>query len=498
MKHLSLLVTSLFLIKWLSSCAVGPDYEPPESDVPDAWHRELAKGLASGEASIDAWWEVLNDPVLNSLVERAQAGNLELREAYARIREARAVRGIASGEHLPFIDAIGTYQRQRVSEEIVPVTSPLKRTDDFFQAGFDASWEIDIFGRIRRSVESADASFGASIEDYRDVLVALYAEVARTYIDIRTLQARLRFALANVETQTGTRELVQNRLDAELVPELDLRQAELNVASTESFVPAVRAGLARAIHRLGVLLGEHPATLHDELSADGSIPTVPETVAVGLPTDLLRQRPDVRRAERELAAQTARIGVATADLYPRFALLGTFTFEAFDAGKMWDHAARAYSFGPSIQWNIFEGGRIRNNIRVEDARTEQSLVRYERTVLLALEEVESSLVDYVEERQRRGALARAVTAADRSVELVKTLYTTGFSDFQNVLDAERTLFSRQDELAASEGLVVQNLVRLYKALGGGWNPDLESSVDSDGSNGSETNNDEADETPGEE
>ena len=165
---------------------------------------------------------------------------------------------------------------------------------------------------------------------------------------------------------------------------------------------------------------------------------------------------------------------------------------------MWDHAARAYSFGPSIQWNIFEGGRIRNNIRVEDARTEQSLVRYERTVLLALEEVESSLVDYVEERQRQGALARAVTAADRSVELVKTLYTTGFSDFQNVLDAERTLFSRQDELAASEGLVVQNLVRLYKALGGGWNPDLESSVDSDGSNGSETNNDEADETPGEE
>jgi multidrug efflux system outer membrane protein len=454
----------------LVSCNVGPDYVPPEVQMPDAWHQELTEGLAEGEANLETWWEALGDPVLDSLVERAKQGSLDLREAYARVVEARAFLGITEGDLFPFIDALGTYQRTRSSEEIVPAVPFVKRTDDLFQGGFDVSWELDVFGGIRRSIESAGAGFEASIEGYRDVLVVLLAEVARAYVEIRTLQARLRFARSNVETQSGTLQFTQDRFDAQLVPELDVQQARLNLASTESTIPTLRSLLTQTINRLGVLLGQPPISLHDELGVDRDIPDPPERVTFGLPANLLRQRPDIRRAERELASQTARIGLATADLYPRFALVGNFNLEAHDFGDMWDQAARAYSFGPSIRWNIFDGGRIRNNIRVEDARTEQALVRYERTVLLGLEEVESAMVAYVEEANRREALARSVAAAERSVELVDWLYRTGLTDFQNVLDTQRSLFVQQDTLASSAGQVIQNLIRLYKALGGGWDP----------------------------
>jgi len=461
----------ILILGLLQGCLVGPDYRQPEAELPDAWHQELTRGLATGEADLQTWWTVFSDPLLDSLIDRATEGNLDLRVALGRIMEARAFRGIATGQLLPDVDAIGTEQRVRTSEQVLEsLAPPQDRVDTFYQAGIDSFWEMDVWGRIERSIESEDARLRASIEDYRDVLVSLYAEVAATYVDVRSLQARIHFALGNIETQRGSLELTENRRDAGIGSDLEVSQAALNLARTESFIPVFRGLLAGAIHRLGVLLGEPPGTLYAELTGQVPIPGPPDEIVVGLPAELLRQRPDIRAAERELASQTARIGVATADLYPTFSLVGTFTVEAFDADSVFDSGSKAYGFGPALRWNLFDGGRVRNRIRVEEARTEQALARYEQTVLRGFEDLENAMVDYVEESERRDALLRSVVAARKSVELVNTLYRTGLTDFQNVLDMERTLFEQEDQLADSEGLVSKNLIRIYKALGGGWAP----------------------------
>lgn len=344
----------------------------------------------------------------------------------------------------------------------------ISRTDNYVNLGFDSSWELDFWGRIRRSVESADAGLQASIEGYRDVLVLLYSSVASAYVDVRTLQARIQYTEGNLRSQNETLQLTKDRRTAGLAPDLDVSQAELNTAQTESSLPLLRQALAQSIHRLGVLLGELPSALVPELSAPAPLPTAPASVTAGLPADLLRQRPDVREAERELAAQTARIGVAKADLYPRFSLSGTFVLDATDVGNLFTGAAKAWGFGPTFRWNLFDGGRVRSAIRVEEARTEQALTFYEQTVLNALEDVENAMVAYAEEKSRVTSLVRSVVAAQKSVDLVKILYTTGLTNFQNVLDMERKLFLQQDQLAESRGIVILNLIRIYRALGGGW------------------------------
>ena len=452
-------------------CAVGPNYVPPQPDLPDVWHRELTRGLETGDADLRTWWTALGDPVLDRLIQRASAGNLDLRDALARVDEARARRGVARGDWFPALDGTGAYSRNRLSESTNQEEPPGRgRTDDSYMTGFDASWELDVFGRVRRSVESADANLLASVENYRDVLVILYADVARNYVDVRTFQERVRLSLENVKTQTGSLSLTRDRNRAGLVGDLDVRQAELNLASTEAFVPLLRQQLAAAVHRLGVLLGEHPSALDAELSAQAPIPLPPERIRVNVPADLVRQRPDIRTAERTLAAETAQIGVATADLYPRFSLLGTFAFDAVSIADWIKGGSISYGFGPAFRWSLFDGGRIRSNIEVEDAQTERALVAYEQTVLNALEDVENSITFFVEENERRDDLQRAVTAASEAVKLVNTLYRTGLTDFQNVLDTERSLFLQQDEHAASQGAVTQNLIRLYRSLGGGWSP----------------------------
>jgi NodT family efflux transporter outer membrane factor (OMF) lipoprotein len=321
---------------------------------------------------------------------------------------------------------------------------------------------------VRRSVEATEADFEASLELYRDVLVVLYASVATSYVEVRSLQKRIRYAEANINAQAETLELVRARNRAGLVGDLDLREAELNLARTESFLPDLRQGLTAAINRIGVLVGEYPSALYDELREPQEIPLLPYQVLVGLPTDLVRQRPDLRQAERELAAQTARIGVATADLYPRLTLLGSFSFDASSSGDWFSAAAQSLSLGPQLRWNLFDGGSIRSNIRAQDALAEQALVRYEQAVLEAVEEVENALASYANESDRLDALRRSTTAALKAVELVKALYRLGLVDFQNVLDQERSLFEEQDNLAASEGRVTQNLIRVYRTLGGGW------------------------------
>jgi NodT family efflux transporter outer membrane factor (OMF) lipoprotein len=325
-------------------------------------------------------------------------------------------------------------------------------------------------------VESSQASLEATVKDYRDTLVLLYAEVALNYVEVRTLQARLEYARANADSQRATLQLTRDRRNAGIAPDLDVAQAESNLARSEALIPALEIALTQTINRLSVLIGEPPYALHEELSRPSTIPGPPQDVAVGLPTALLRQRPDVRRAEREVAAANARIGVATADLYPRFSLSGNFALEGTSGSDLGDMSSRAWSFGPAIRWNIFDGLRNIYRIRAAEAVTAQALARYEQTVLRALEEVENAMVAYKLEQKRSDALGRGVSATEQSVELVKKLYETGLTDFQNVLDSERSLFDVQDELADSEGRVTKNVIALYKALGGGWLLDDQASM----------------------
>ncbi len=456
----------------LSGCAsVGPDYVPPETEVPDQWQQDLAADMAAGQPELTHWWEELNDPKLIDLIGRAKEGNPGLKEAVARLREARGQRAISAGQRVPDINLDGRATRSRTSEAFIPPTIELDRYNTFYEIGPSVSWEVDFWGRVRRSIESADATLQGSLEAYRDSLVLLYAEIALTYVDTRALQARIRYTESNIGTQRASLKLVVDRNNAGLSSDLEVRQAEFNLYRTEAFLPALQAGLTASMNRLGVLLGESPGALHAELQQAQPIPTVPEEVMVGVPGDLIRRRPDIRTAERALAAQTARIGVATAELYPRFDIIGDFTMLSTEASGLTDSGNRRFSIGPFFSWHLFDGGRVRGQIEVEDARTEQALHRYEQTVLNALEEVEGAMSDFVRERERQESLSRSAVAADKSVELVLILYRTGLTDFQNVLDMQRSLFEQQDRLAESDGKVVKNLIRIYAALGGGWDPD---------------------------
>ncbi|HER63115.1 MAG TPA: efflux transporter outer membrane subunit, partial [Desulfobacteraceae bacterium] len=341
---------------------------------------------------------------------------------------------------------------------------------DRYAAGFDAAWEVDIFGGVRRSVEAAQADLEASQENLHGALVSLLAEVALNYVEVRTYQARLEAAEANIDTLKETYEINISRYNAGLVSELSVQESLRLLETARSRVPALETGLEAAKNRLAVLLGEFPGSLHEELAESVQIPGLPATVMVGIPAETLRHRPDVRYAERNLAAQTARIGVATADLYPRFQLFGTLGLESISAGDLFQSSSRVWGFGPSAQWRVFDGGAIRQNIQVQNARQEQALIHYESTLLRAQEEVENALVAYAKEQLRRESVARASIAAERAELLANDQYQAGLVNFNNVLDAQRALLLLQDELAQSNGAMTANLIRLYKALGGGWEP----------------------------
>jgi NodT family efflux transporter outer membrane factor (OMF) lipoprotein len=341
-------------------------------------------------------------------------------------------------------------------------------TSDFYSVGFDAAWEIDIFGGVRRSVEAARADLGASEADLNDVLVTLLAEVALNYIDVRTFQTRLSVAESNLQMQEETYELALARYEAGLTSQLDVEEARSNLENTRAQIPSLRTALEQTKNRLAVLLGESPGAVDDMLSARAPIPVAPLDIAVGVPAETLRRRPDVRRAERRVAAQTARIGVATAELYPKFQLPGSIGLEAFSLDELFRAGSYSYRWGPSFSWSIFTAGAIRQNIEAQSAVAEQVILQYENAILLALEEVENTLVAYAEEQVRRQALIEASEAARRAAILAETQYASGIVDFQVVLDAQRSLLSAQDQLAVSEGEIVSNLIQLYKALGGGW------------------------------
>jgi len=451
----------------LTGCAmVGPDYTGVEADAPRRWHSELAGGLRADELSPEAlahWWTTLNDAELNSLVARAVTSNLDLKNAHARVREARALRGISRAAFFPSLDGSASAIKSRSSEN-----AGTGNENDLYKAGFDAGWELDIFGGVRRSVEAAQADLETSREDLHDVLVSLLAEVALNYVEVRTYQTRLIQTKANIKSQQETYELNQSRFDAGIIDKLAVQQSLYNLERTRSHISTLQIGLEAAKNRLAVLLGRKPGSLAGELAEKKPIPVPPLTVAIGVPAETLRHRPDLRRAERNLAAQTARIGVATADLYPKFHLLGTIGLESLSSGDFVDWASRAWSVGPGVSWNIFHGGAIRQNIEVQSARQEQALINYEQAVLRAQEEVENALVAYATEQRRMESLRAGTVAAKSAAQLADAKFQAGLVDFNNVLDAQRAQLDFEDELAQSKGAVTSNLVRLYKALGGGW------------------------------
>ncbi|MFZ1986789.1 MAG: efflux transporter outer membrane subunit, partial [Desulfatitalea sp.] len=403
--------------------AVGPDYVRPDTEAPATWHSTMDNGLQPAPAAPEAlarWWSTLNDPVLSTLIDRAVAGNLDLQTAQARVREARARRGISKAGYFPSVDASGSYTKSKSSEN-----SGSGRESELYSAGLDAGWELDIFGGVRRSVEAADADLAASQENLSNTLVSLLAETALNYIDVRTLQARITVSEDNLKAQEDTYQLTRSRYEAGLSDELAVESARYTLASTQAQIPTLRTGLESAMNRLAVLLGGPPGSVHAELTPVAPIPVPPIGVAVGVPAETLRHRPDVRQAERQLAAQTARIGVAKADLYPKFSLMGSIGYESLSSGDLLKSGSRTWRYGPDIQWRLFDGGAIRRNIEVQSALQEQALKQYQATVLGALEEAENALTAYVGEQLRRDALVVATQAASQAFQLSRNQYEAG-------------------------------------------------------------------------
>jgi NodT family efflux transporter outer membrane factor (OMF) lipoprotein len=464
-----LLVISIPL---LAGCAVGPNYKRPQAAVPTQWTVAPTRGTETKSPETDEWWASFQDPELNSLVERSASRNLDLKLALERVQEARAARGVARSGYFPSIDgaASGTRNRQRVIGPVGPQNSPVIVPVEFnnFQGGLSASWELDVFGGTRRRVQAATADATAAEENRRDVLVILLGDVGRVYAQLRGFQRRLEIANKNIKTQQDTLDLTSARAKAGLATELDVSRAAAQLESTRAIVPSLLSGIDVSIHRLSVLLGEEPGALRSELEKVSPIPSAGPKVDVGLPSDLLKRRPDIRRSEAQLAAATARIGEAKADLFPRFVLTGTAGRQATQLHDLTLGAGNFFSAGPGISLPLFTGGRIRSNIAVQTSRQREALIGYQSTVLNALEEVENALVSYSQEQERRDRLNEAVSHSQLAVDLATEQYKAGLVDFLSVLDAQRDLYANEDQLVQSQTTVTTNLVGLYRALGGGW------------------------------
>ena len=456
----------------LGGCMVGPDYRPPQVSVPPAYSQSVTAPTNQPSETLAEWWRLFHDPQLDALIQEAAVANLDVRLAQARVREARAQSGVARSVLFPTVNANGQYARARLSQNTPDgflaraAGQPLEQ--DVFNSGFDMNWELDVFGGNRRALEAARADLSATEESSRGTRITVLADVGLNYLDLRGLQKQLAVARDNLRLQEQTLSLTRDQFRAGLASELDTARAEAQAAETRSQIPLLEQDIQRSIHRLSILIGKDPAELESQLAVAAPIPPSAPGIPVGLPSDLLRRRPDVRQAEREVAAATARVGVATADLFPRFFLTGAAGLQSLSASDFFDASSRFWSIGPSVQWPIFTAGRIRQNIQVQNARQEQALVRYEQTVLTSLEEVENALVACGKEQEHYQSLVQSEAANRRAVELADERYRSGLVDFLNVLETQRTLLVVQDSLARSELTMGQNIVRLYKALGGGW------------------------------
>lgn len=452
----------------LAGCAaVGPDYRAPELSLPAAWQGNADPATAADSpGDLSQWWQRLGDPALTDLIARALQGNTDLRGAQARLREARARRALAGAELFPTLAASAAASRSKSSAE-----AGSGRTSELYNAGFDASWEPDVFGGTRRAAEAAQADVQASQAGFYDTQVSLTAEVALNYVEVRAFQARLMIARSNLASQSETLQLTDWRAQAGLVSSLDVEQSRANREQTRAQIPSLETGLAEAENRLAILLGQAPGAVRERLTAPAAIPALPERIAVGIPAEALRQRPDVRAAERRLAAETARIGQATAARYPNFRLSGSIGLEALTLGALGGSDAVARSLLGSVATTIFDGGRLRQQVEIQTAVQQQALIAYEAAVLTALEDVENALVSLANSRGRQAALSNAAEAARNAALLARYRYSAGLIDFQTVLDTERSVLTIEDSLAASQAEGASTLVRLYKALGGGWSED---------------------------
>jgi len=466
---------SLLAAAMLSSCTVGPDFKKPAAAVPAAWAGPTTQPAATqptqptpAEIDLAAWWKLFGDPTLANLIDRAVAANLDLRIAATRIRQARSTRDVAVSGLGPVLDASGSYRRGQ-NAGARGVKPPVINS---FSTGFDAGWEIDIFGGVRRGVEAAEADLQSTIEDRRDLLVTLTAEVAYDYVAIRTYQQRIAIAKRNLEAQKKSSGITYKRQAAGLVSKLDTVNADALVATTAAAIPQLEAAEMQTIYALSVLLDRAPADLVAELSKPSEIPSSAVAVPVGVASDLLRRRPDIRRAESNIHAATARIGVAVADLYPHVTISGSVGYSSTgNLSNLINPTSAFWSFGPSVSWNVFNTGRTLANIDIQKALTEQTILAYRQTVLTAMQEVESALVASTKEQQRRAALVEAVTANRQAVGYATDQYTQGLTDFLNVISAQRSLLSSEDALAVSDSALSANLIALFKALGGGWQED---------------------------
>jgi multidrug efflux system outer membrane protein len=447
-----------------SACAVGPDFVPPENAVPPAFAGDESPALGPGDVEA-AWWESFGDARLDRLVHEAIAHNYDVRIALASLNEARAARLETKLALLPIVPATVGYERVRLSE-IEAAGAP--RSFDLFDAGFDATWELDVWGRIRRAVEAADDDVGRETETLRDVVVSVAAEVGRAYVELRGLQEQLAVATRNADNQAATLDLTTALLEEGRGTELDTSQAKAQVERTRAQIPLIESAVRAAIHRLGVLTGRLPTELIGELEVREPIPRCPGGIAIGEPAGLLRRRADVRAAEQNLAGATARIGVEVADLFPRVLFIGSVGVDAASFGALGSAGAGGYSFGPRLQWAAFDLGRVYARIRQADAREDAAFALYEKTVLLALEDAENALVDYGKSLERERYLAQSEDASREAAELARLRYEDGASDFLQVLDSERRLLEAQELLAQSRTDVSVSLIAVYKALGGAW------------------------------
>lgn len=456
--HCKIIVVPLFCLYLLlqAGCMVGPDYKPQDVNAPAGWVG--TKNAASSDATLLAWWTEFNDANLTSLIERAMKSNLDLRQAEERIRQARAASGVAGAGFWPTADVAGSATRNRNSAGV---------KSNLFTTGLDAAWELDIFGGTRRNIEAAEADIRASIEDRRDVLVTLVSELAINYVQLRGYQQEIIIAKNNLESQQQSASVVRKRYEGGFVSALDVANADAQVATTMSQIPLLETSAQQTIYNISVLLGQEPASLLEELSPASSIPLTPPEVPAGLPSDMLRRRPDIRRAEAQIHSATALIGVATADLFPKFNLAGSINVQAANSNKLrWDQ--RSSSFGPSASWEIFNAGRVSSNIEVQKALQQQAVLAYKKAVLTAIQDVENALIAYANEQEHRKALIDAVAANRKAVDLSTQLYVEGQTEFLSVLDAQRSLYNSEDSLVQSTRNLSTDLISLYKALGGGW------------------------------
>jgi NodT family efflux transporter outer membrane factor (OMF) lipoprotein len=470
----------------VTGCAkVGPDFVPPEAAVEQTWLAADDPRIVTTAPEDPAWWRKFDDPKLSDLIRIAQQQNPNVQIAGVRVLQARAQLGATIGNLYPQKQqAFGELTYKRLSDhdspggfdrDVADRLSLLSSDNSFWisQYGVTASWELDLWGKFRRAIEASDASLMASVSNYDDALVSLTAQVASTYVNIRTYQERLRIARENAEAQRKTLNLADVRFRNGEVSETDTQQAKAQYAQTRSQIPQLEIGLRQNQHALSTLLGRPPSKLDDLLGSGGPIPAAPAQVAIGIPAELLRRRPDIRSAEQQAAAQSAMIGATKAELYPAFSLSGTFGFLSTDVGNSelsdaFDWKSRVASFGPAVVWNVFNYGQITNQVRAQDAAFQQAILTYQNTVLQAQQEVEDGLASFLGAQDTVALLSEATAAARRSVDLASAQYRAGATGYTTVLTAQQTLLAQQDQLAVTQGSVAQGLISLFRALGGGW------------------------------